>query len=1801
MIHVAPATVGLAFYLGSDMPWDLALTLPPDMPVRALSGLDAATLSDLMSGRTGEVHLLVPQERRTDLERAKDILEPLLADGSTLKLHLSAADPALSIPAAMVGDTRGGRVQTVLPFEAQSIFSDRAPAAPASAIHTETALIFIDTTLEGWEGIALEAARNGEIILIPAGTDPLAFITDAILAHPGASAVHILSHGADGALRIADTILDAAAIERASGLLAQWGAALAPGADLLLYGCNVAEDAEGLAFIEALAAATGLDVAASTDLTGATGSGGDWALEAQAGSIETRSITVSDLAFANTLAAADIAFDTSTPHDILTTTGADVGRVLLLDIDHDGDQDMIILRDAALGMVDRKYSEVFINDGSGTFTQGQTFGANIRFGEAQIVDVNGDGNLDLVAGVLDGKTQVYTISASGTLTLATSVGFDVANNNDAMTTADIDGDGDPDILVAGAGEVRAYFNTGGTFSAGTTLFSLGTTPGAIDIRVLDLDRDGKADIVVDFDTAGTENFSTVILKGTGTGSFTEAGRLGSVYSGGYFVFDFNRDGFDDFLLYGTALSTNSLFLNNGQIVPTAAAWNSTSWWIAETGYDFDGDGFKDLLSIINSNTTIVSWTEGAGLTSIYSFNIPNLLTDNGYLNQSVAGFADVNGDGKPDAIVQAYIYDWSGSASASKTVWLLNTSADPNAAPVIQVGDANAAAAEQSPVRLAPAVTLTDADGTTLASARIVITNAVAGQDQLSLQAPSGIRNITATFDSATGTLTLTSSGATATLAEWKTALEAVTYINTSNAPDVTTRIITFIVNDGTSDSAAATVNLALTAINDVPVAATDTFTAPEDSTVTLLPLANDSDPEGTLLTISAIDGSAIATGQTVAVTNGSVTLNANGTLTFTPTTNYNGAISFTYTVSDGTLTASAAVSGTIAAVNDAPVAANDSVTTDEDTPLTFAPLSNDSDPDGDTLSITAIIGPNGTSVGTGQTISLSNGTIRLNADGTLTFLPGPDTSGSASFNYRLSDGSVSVIGTATVAVSPVNDAPVAVADAFTTLEDSTITFDPRANDSDAEGAALSIIAIDGSAITVGQSVPVANGSVALNGDGTLTFMPAANFSGSVSFTYTASDGALTSIGSITATVSAVNDAPSAGPDAFTAQEGTPVTFTPLANDSDPEGTALTIIAVEGVAIAPGGTVSLANGTVTLNADGSLTLTPDDGFTGSVSFAYSISDGALTAEGNISGTVEPRLRALDDSFVTAEDVPVLIDVFANDVEQDKNGWRITQVAGAVMAAGLSTRIDSGTVEMTEAGLLRFTPDPDFNGAVAFDYAIANAISGALSTASVRGTVTPMADAPLLVSDSFAPIAGGESVVIDVLANDSDADGDLLRIVGINGTPLAQGQSLAITGGSVRLSTDGQIMLTVAETYDRSITFSYTAEDATGLRATAFVTSSGVLQAVVSDLQRALQESGLVVDDLNDLMYIASVVTPGAFTTLDPALVAKVTGYQAAPGYDLDIDSMSPDSVMLVRALLAIAAAAGAPELLSAQADGSWVSLHDQSLVFQAVSGADRAVQVKADSDIMAYDSQVSSAYAWTKEFAQQMLRPDLSASFVTSYDGHAQAKIHQSEVGSGGAIGMTIAGEAARTPQSDLSNHLGTMDFVSADGTTAVEVSRAVVTAQTVGDMDDQTAIVRMRQNGLQDISVLFYAVDDYVGTIDGVRPGEADYETASRARAYLTPDGQSWISGPGYGAYGEARLADVDSGDLIAMRISSGGRDFYMFAAANEIVDGENVAHAWSYGLNTWGWEDLYGGGDRDFNDLVLQLDFVSAQLGLA
>ncbi len=401
-------------------------------------------------------------------------------------------------------------------------------------------------------------------------------------------------------------------------------------------------------------------------------------------------------------------------------------------------------------------------------------------------------------------------------------------------------------------------------------------------------------------------------------------------------------------------------------------------------------------------------------------------------------------------------------------------------------------------------------------------------------------------------------------------------------------------------------------------------------------------------------------------------------------------------------------------------------------------------------------------------------------------------------------------------------------------------------------------------------------------------------------------------------------------------------------------------------------------------------------------------------------------------------------------------------------------------------------------------------------------------------------------------------------------------------------------------------------------------STPLMAALASQIDAIFADQGLPrLGYHNDLYYIAAAILPGAFNDItlgnniasfqlanfaDPTYRSDGTqilptgyGYAAEPGYDLTTGLGSPNGVLLARALSAIAhqqwSHAERTDVVGRDTLGRWFSGADQSLLVQAVLPVAEVVSLRvgAEHDSLAFPA--AGDFAWTPRLATQVLQPDFSPDLVRLFDGDAQGGLAQRLVGEGDALAIALGGNAAEAFRVALTAPFGFADFADPAGSGVVRLAWPVAEALTPGGADDMEAVVRLRQTGTLPGSVLFYRVDDLAGTIDGIAPGASGYAAASLARAYATTQGETWLAGPGYGAFRQARLADVDAGDLIAMRFSNGAQQFWAFAQANDAApDGNPTGHLWHYALNTWGWEDMPGGGDRDFNDLVVQIDFTSA-----
>jgi VCBS repeat-containing protein len=491
---------------------------------------------------------------------------------------------------------------------------------------------------------------------------------------------------------------------------------------------------------------------------------------------------------------------------------------------------------------------------------------------------------------------------------------------------------------------------------------------------------------------------------------------------------------------------------------------------------------------------------------------------------------------------------------------------------------------------------------------------------------------------------------------------------------------------------------------------------------------------------------------------------NANGSFTYTPAADYNGSDSFTYRASDDTVESSpATVTITVSAVNDAPTAAADTYTTDEDTPLTVdAPgvLGNDGDVDGNTLSAELGSGP-------------SHGTLTLDADGSFTYTPAANYHGSDSFSYRASDGGLeSGLTTVAITVNAVNDAPTTVTDAYTTAEDTALTVAAPGvlgNDGD----------LDGDTLSAAVESPPAHGTLTLNANGSFTYTPAANFNGSDSFSYRASDNtAASSPATVTITVSAVNDAPTAAADAYSTAEDTVLTANApgvLANDSDPDANALSAVLASGP----------SHGAITLNANGSFTYTPTTNYNGSDSFTYRAGDGALTS----------NLATVTISVSATNDAPTVTVAAGGTCGINDRSGTVNLTVGDVdnPASTLTLSAVSSNTQLVPNGNVAFA------GSGANRTLTATAVAGRSGTANVTVTVRDGGQATGMVqvmvrvggngNDTLTGITGPGAVTDLIFGQNGDdrlsggGGNDLLCGAGGNDTLSGGDGADSLSGGS----------------------------------------------------------------------------------------------------------------------------------------------------------------------------------------------------------------------------------------------------------------------------------------------------------------------------------------------------------------------------------------------------------------------------------
>ncbi|MEM7067356.1 MAG: choice-of-anchor C family protein [Pseudomonadota bacterium] len=543
-------------------------------------------------------------------------------------------------------------------------------------------------------------------------------------------------------------------------------------------------------------------------------------------------------------------------------------------------------------------------------------------------------------------------------------------------------------------------------------------------------------------------------------------------------------------------------------------------------------------------------------------------------------------------------------------------------------------------------------------------------------------------------------------------------YTYTPNADFDGSDTFTYQVDDGNGGTDTAIINLTIVGANNPPVATNSTATTDEDSSVNGTLSATD--PESDPLTFSGTGNPADAP------QNGNITLNPNGSFTYTPNANFNGNDAFTYQVSDGNGgTDTATVNITVNPVNDDPVANATNISGDEDSQI------------GDTLTATDPENDPLTFSGTGNPADApQNGTVTLNPNGNFTYTPNANFNGNDAFTYQVSDGNGGTdTATVNITVNAVNDAPLANDDNISGDEDSQIGGTLTATDPENDPLTFS-----------GTGNPAdapQNGNVTLNPNGSFTYTPNANFNGQDAFTYQVSDGnGGTDTATVNITVNPTNDDPVANGQNVAINEDFVLNGTLTATDLD--GDALTFQGTGIPADAP------QNGTVTLNPNGNFTYTPNANFNGNDAFTYQVSDGN---GGTDTATVNINVNAINDAPVADgqntsinEDSVLNGTLTATDPENDPLTFSAT--------GNPADAPQNGNVTLNSNGSFTYTPNANFNGQDAFTYRVDDG-KGGTDTATVNITVNAVNDDPVANRQNTST---NEDTVLNGVVTSNDLDG-----------------------------------------------------------------------------------------------------------------------------------------------------------------------------------------------------------------------------------------------------------------------------------------------------------------------------------------------------------------------------------------------------------------------------------------------------------
>ncbi|EHH1026834.1 tandem-95 repeat protein [Vibrio parahaemolyticus] len=671
------------------------------------------------------------------------------------------------------------------------------------------------------------------------------------------------------------------------------------------------------------------------------------------------------------------------------------------------------------------------------------------------------------------------------------------------------------------------------------------------------------------------------------------------------------------------------------------------------------------------------------------------------------------------------------------------------------------------------------------------------------------------------------------------------TWTFTPQIDDDTEVSFTFDIIDDEDLVVSGSANLDILPINDAPNAENDVITTEEDTAVTIDVLVNDSDVEGDALSIQSAS---------VPSEQGSVDI-VDGKLVFTPAENFNGEATITYIVTDGDLTDEAKVTVTVTPVNDSPVAVDDTVSTQEDTAVTIDVLTNDTDVDGDKLSIES------------ASVPKEQGTVEV-VDGKLVFTPAENFNGDAEITYTVTDGELTDEAKVTVTVNPVNDAPTIKVDAVESITEDAVNTDTvvatlTVRDTDTPEDQLTVSLennSNGYFVLVGDEVKLTQAGVdAVNNDelNLKDLTISASVSDGVNPTANDSDSLV---------VNRVNDAPtvenaiadqvlSEDFDAYT------IDLNEVFKDSD-SSLEFSVSGNNSIQI------SIVNGVAT--------ITPTADWNGKETITFTAKDpSGESVNQTVDFTVAPVVDIEADSADVVEDTPTIINVLGNDTFESTD---------KVVSLDADNGPKNGTVIVNNDGTVTYTPDDNYVGEDTFTYIVTS--GGMSESTTVEVNVTPVNDAPV-AKDDIATTQEDTAVTIDVLPNDTDVDGDKLSIQSAS-VPEAQGKVEIV---------DGKLVFTPAENFNGHAEIIYTVTDGQltdEAKVTVTVNPVNDAPTIKVDAVESITEDAVSTDTVVATLTVRDTDTPEDQLTV--SLENNSNGYFVLVGNEVKLTQAGVDAV-----------------------------------------------------------------------------------------------------------------------------------------------------------------------------------------------------------------------------------------------------------------------------------------------------------------